>query len=40
MGSLLAPFVSDLPAVTYRRAPSVSEKLVASEYKSTKGDIF
>lgn len=36
---LLAPFVPTLPAVSYRSAPSVGDKLVASEHKSIKGDI-
>lgn len=34
----LTPFVSDMPAVTYRRALSVDDRLTANEFKPTRGD--
>lgn len=39
MDSLFAPFVPNLPALAYRRATSVGDKLEDSEYKPYKGDI-
>lgn len=39
MDLTLAFFVPSFPAITFRRAPSIGDKLVSSEYRSHKGDI-
>lgn len=38
MDTTLAPLVSDQPQITFRRAPSLRDKLVHSEYKTRKHD--
>ncbi|XP_073460898.1 uncharacterized protein [Aquarana catesbeiana] len=38
MDQTLAPFVPSAPTVTYRRPPSIGDKIVNSEYKTCKGD--
>lgn len=38
MDTIIAPFVPTQPLITYRRAFSLRDKLVLSEYKTSKKD--